>query len=420
MFSNIYNNIYSAGKYLYEKVIPSSKKDIPVNIKAILEHAAREAEDVSTRKSIRARSLSTSKINKGALTEKEEIKKRDGHLWECIGRTFQGVGYIYQFKLREVYDDFTPSELLETRKKAALEKNLEINPAAEPRPQDIFFLDENLSNEILFQEELNIASRIFPVLPDFMYEGVSEEIKSITRRGIESNRQELAKKQLNTKLELRDDLKFLGYNCRCIPEGVYIDLPDQETLLSQWKLLQEKYPHLPDLSINSSEGVADDLSFVQSLFTHDALLSKGIEFVHDQGSHVLRLISLLLSTKNVSKEFLKEHLKSIKAIMAIYKEIVSFKDLVDMKKIHLTEKQENLFNAVIACLGALVDTFAAQSSLETLKNFTSRNSYFPDYIQNIWADRGYRNNFQARFGPLEPVEVKNFWFFMLRELKKHS
>ena len=67
-------------------------------------------------------------------------------------------------------------------------------------------------------------------------------------------------------------------------------------MIARWGKLREASPELPPLNIASSKGIADDITFIEKYFTHEAILSDGGEFVHDHFAHVMSVLILMYSS----------------------------------------------------------------------------------------------------------------------------
>lgn len=228
-----------------------------------------------------------------------------GEMWDCIGRRpFQfkeesdPCGYLYQFRIKQEYDGFSPQFF--SRKKEAKEKALNIHPAIEPTTDEAVYAfgrREEIAMQLFFcrqnQQKLSGSER-------------ESDCDETTSSGENSN-QEKAPLCLDFDLPSHtESFHELGY-CSCIDEEnrLVIELPDLEALLEGWSCFQRKYPekNLPDLNIISSDGIADDLSFVRAYLEHDALLSNGREFMHDHYVHIRTRICRMLRGK---KEYLEE------------------------------------------------------------------------------------------------------------------
>lgn len=163
-------------------------------------------------------------------TEAKAIEQKHGVTWECLDRVADGPGYIYQFRLKAAYD---PKGDVNNHKHAAFTaKLLEIFPAIEP--------------------ELNKLALLDP-----------EKLLQIRQSGRETPE--------TRAMEL---IQTLGYRYRADSTGHYLYLPDKEALLARFEKLRKSHPNLRALNIISSEGIANDMDFVEAYIKgYDALLS---------------------------------------------------------------------------------------------------------------------------------------------------
>lgn len=180
------------------------------------------------------------------------VTSRDGHLWECKGCS-PGTdgGKIYQYRLRDEYDGVTSQNkmLCEIREYLADKRRGEIFPVVEYCTR---FLSCGFTK--------------------------NKKVESI--------------------------LNELGYNLRPSAEGFFLELPDQEELVSRWDRIRKSRPELElePLHIKSSYGQASDEEFFQAMFEYDALLSTGREFVHDHFLHVMNTLELMIVSGKGYKE----------------------------------------------------------------------------------------------------------------------
>ncbi|HLB52863.1 MAG TPA: hypothetical protein VJK48_04070, partial [Chlamydiales bacterium] len=201
--------------------------------------------------------------------EKKACEAKSSALWECVGRRLSetGEGFIYKFRAKPEYRNDV--RRIDPPKLVAILAN--IFPAVEPSIRTV------LQHSWYFPKKIPVCyeNSIVPIL------------------------------------------RTIGYQ---ISEGddPIMELPDREAILSTWKKLSTENPslELPNLSIASSDGIADDITYAESYFSHDALLSVDKEFVHDQHSHILpALVAILYAEKgrySFQKEFYINQLKLIR------------------------------------------------------------------------------------------------------------
>lgn len=261
------------------------------------------------------------KIIKTALSREEKINAKHGALWECIDCVPNEFGgEIYTFKLKDIYNPYSPKYSSEA-------EGPELFPAIEP--------------------ELTFCNYIF---------GSKEEANKI----LETVGKEYIEKFGDIRL-YSDDLKFLGYNFKTNEDGAVLMLPDREALLSNWKNLR-KVRDLPKLSVLSSEGIADDLSFVKAYIYHDALLSTGKEFVHDHTIHILSTITKILTEKSLyadkQSKMVAEISKNLQKITIAKNQLKQNILTIESEKL---DKLKQFFPVIEAYLGSFVDTITATS-----------------------------------------------------------
>lgn len=242
--------------------------------------------------------------------ELDAIAKKQGELWECIGRTPDEYGgYIYHYKFREKYrireeDDIKTKKDRET----ALSKKIdEIFPAVEPLP--------------------------VPFDP---------------------------------KADHFRDFKDLGYSYREDKSGVYTSLPDKEALEARFEKRRELHPSLKPLKVFSSEGVADDLSYAEAYLNYDVLLSSGKEFVHDHFAHIIPTISLMFTPSvytNNYFHFFDERDRIRKIISKIICSIKTAEEVMEKNELAYIKLKDEL-PMLKTALGASVDILWNTSDTE--------------------------------------------------------
>ncbi len=235
------------------------KKEISIQIKS------KELEDIiPLQKFKRTFSLPDIKGLSQLDLEREACQQRDGFLWKCIGRRRTSFeGYIYLFQIRPEFDDVSKSGSINAAKNIR-EKRDEIFPAVE---RSASYLIQKTS---------------------------------------------IGAFQLN-------GLHFLGYKAWKTDNSVFMELPDREALLSLYQKYKRKHPekNLPEFDIVSSEGIADDLSFVEIHF-QKSVLSTGCEFIHDHLVHIIIRLKAALLGIDLYKIFEK---RLIQQTYSLYRKI---------------------------------------------------------------------------------------------------
>ncbi len=266
----------------------------------------------------RSNSLPDLKKLKPIESKEEAIQRVSGELWECFDRTLgPHGGFIYHFRMKP---EFTMgSGKSKDEVEAAINRKMDaIFPAVEAnlsRLDEIFF-DNNGGYHPLLQN--------------------------------------------------------LGYSCDK-KTGILL-LPDHEALKKGWTKLQQTYPQLLDLDIVSSEGVADDFSYINSYLTNDVLLSTGREFVHDHLFHVISIVRLLstslcrsqksegMTYPDIKAGILKHVLRCLRRLEWAKIELLpKDADVVMSNNVRITKHDLKMIETSIA---AVVDGTAAYSRLD--------------------------------------------------------
>lgn len=324
---------------------------------------AKEAEDLPQPRPLLKRQASG---RSARLSEIEKIQ-RSGEMWECKERMpdRHSNGNIYVFKLKDEYD-YTKGNWAQ-KFKNIIEKQESIFPATEPIVSDMKSLQDDLRGE-----------------------GCSRYLKD------------------------------LGYDTIRSEDGLYFHLPDKEVLMARWELLRQKMPNLPKLDIASSEGVADDISFIETYFTHDALLSSGKEYLHDHFAHIIPILHIILeSTGRLnafpnSSAYAQERNRLVKLIIPAYRRIMIAKREIDegirrLSGDQLSEIEKNLC-VIRASLSAIVDGLSNLSSLCAVENIDKREIE-SQLKSKLFQSEHWRGYFKRRF-KIQDTDVKqlaNLW-----------
>ena len=398
------NNIGGLSSQFPEEVTPSkdgcdqSDKNKSAQEKKVDEFVkakgkkAKEAEDVSPRQELK-RSLSTPRIRAGQASgvkaDQIEVSKRSGEMWECVKRTPDVEdGYLYTFRLKDEYDDVSSKKPV--RLYAAEEKVKEIFPAIEPYSSSVQQYDPALTKEKFLQ--LKFANAVqeyemtYPDQFEFQKDEIIMQIRLITLP--------IFKRQWN---EIQT-FKILGLGVEFCEDGVYFTLPDKNALLARWEKLREMRPELPKLHVHSSEGIADDMDFVEAYFTHDVLMSDGKEFIHDYFAHILPTIGLMVSSEvGGNPKYSKQRVKMIKQIGKIYRRIKIAERMIVEKDIIISKKLKNNLDKIKGLLGAYVDVFT------NIKEATQVNKLLDgfsitDHLKLMVKDNIWKPYWNRRFG----------------------
>jgi hypothetical protein len=357
---------------------------------------AKEAEDLHQRVH-RPRSSSVSRVQPGSTSgieaDKIEVAKRSGVLWDCISRKpNKEGGYIYKFRLKDEYDNVTsknPERLLK-----AIDKISEIAPAVEaPAPGVRRYLGGITEEEYLImtiEENLGGFEKITPKLIEEARPVFSAQAKEECR----------AMKQI----------RALGYDAEFKPTGVYFSCPDREALTARWEDLRSTHPELPKFDIISSEGIADDMAFVEALFSHDALLSDGKEFFHDQYAHLVPTLLTILQSKNSEHEYQTEKIRFLSAVGKVLRRI-----LIVEQSLSRAESDPRIasvmskLNEIKALLGLYVDTTSSSKSIEGIRNRNIRGYIIERILKNPdWNDYMV-NRFGADYAKQKDIINEALW-----------
>ncbi len=343
-------------------------------------------------------------------TEAEEIQNRSGHLWICTGRKPDKFGgYIYNFKLRNEYDDVTKSDDLQAHKKAIDEKNDQIFPAVERSGIDLLALDPKADTEKALDQ---LTKKTIDATARFLYQSTPEafrflisenQIKASLILGISEIRQGIVE-----QMKEQSQLGKLGYEMECRQDGVYLNLPDREALLGRWEQLRKELPELPKLDLVSSEGIASDLDFIEAYLKHDALLSTGKEFVHDSLVHLVPTLSEIMSSgKNGTPSYKAKKEEITKKITEIYQKIISAEKQIGKWAFTEDQRQTQTFKKVETSLSALVDTIAAAET----KAGKTLASDFGNFNKAIWENPMWRPYLENRYGFYSTLDnqVSDLW-----------
>jgi hypothetical protein len=333
---------------------PTSKK-IQSQSKKISQPRANEAEDLHQRVH-RPRSSSVSRVKPGSASgieaDKIEVAKRSGVLWDCISRKpNKEGGYIYKFRLKDKYDDVTTQD--PKRSRAAQMKNDQIFPAVEftskEAVQYVANLDKNKFIDDMVHKEVE---NIFNQNPIYKLVGgnFKEEMRDMVRMEMLPG--------LEKSWMIIQTFAELGYKANSQSTGVYFECPDREALIGRWEKLREEQPNLPKLDIGASEGVADDMSFVESYLTYDALLSSGVEFLHDQTQHVMAALHMILTSDEDAREYETERIRLIGLVGKIYSRIKLVEAALPNESDGKLSLAKDKLNELKVLLGALADSMS--------------------------------------------------------------
>ena len=314
---------------------------------------AKEAEDLTTTtKPYLKRQMSI--ILK--TTEREQLEKKSSAMWDCTGRAADphSNGYVYTFKIKDDCNNLTPPK--------GKEKEIELNIKKK-------------------------RSEHFPGV-DPSANGVKDTFESFTEREI-------------------GILKDLGYTFD--PKNGILTLPDREALLGRWKKISEEWAlegyKVPSLDVVSSEGIANDLEYVEAFFTHDALVSSGEEFIHDSLIHLLPALKywFVKGEKGEADHIAYKNARASfgKSIMNCYRKLLIAKSSIDLLPEEKRAERLAATQRAEASLGMIVDIGLANgydglSISSTTPSENMRRGDFPGeklgalHGETIWLTRSSR------------------------------
>ena len=325
------------------------------------------------------------------LTEQEDIEKKSGEIWKCVGRKpdKDSSGYIYRFKLDDKYNHFTGNDR-ENKLSASKKKTDEMFPAIEPTLlEEIIILHPRLINLSRDSKEQFLKSNFTEISSTYSFNKLAYYIEQRRDSG--------------------NLLQHLGYRLSIKTDGVYLHLPDRETLLSRLEKVREVFPSFPKFDLVSSEGIADDISFVLAHLLHDAVLSDGKEFIHDHMFHVkhaLTLVSTFVS-QNRMDEYSTEKKKFIKGILNGYRKLMIVKTELDAENSKHTENKlgflKEHLEKIETLLGMYVDVLTAVETDDQFLNSPFSNLLEIQY-KSVMGDGNldWKAYMQRRFGENDP------------------
>jgi len=273
--------------------------------------------------------------------EQFAIAQKQGEFWECIGRKPDlERGYIYSYTLKKEYD-------LELR-------------------------TDNVEND-----RFSVAEKY-----DAIHEKFKEIFPAVEPRSLEEARASIKPIQ-----------KFdLGYDI----QGNVLLVPDQEALDARFEKARTNVLatfEIAPLKIASSEGVADDLSFLDAYLKFDVLLSTGREFIHDHFAHLISTLYWMLSSYQYAPERqrLRENVKRVQTL------IINAEKFIDKKS---DPGERKYFNShllkIKTSAGSMVDRIWVLNNTHSSMNI-SFNPYASDFIGGFQGPN-WGNFYEKKFG----------------------
>lgn len=257
------------------------------------------------------------------LRHDRRISRVSGHLWRCISYR-RG---IYTFTLR---DEFNPSIHFDAKER--MDQVLkDLYPAIEPTPKKAMklynfrFYKENTLKSLVRKILLPIREWIDGIDKD--HNEIRKGIRSVCKTLKDLKSHKLARKfksidpllnrvkyvealpQFSKKIEslistilkeffeyahnTRKFYKQLGFSANSKNEMVTFKIPSIRKLQKRWERIQVNKPDLPQLKIYSCKGIANDLKFVEAYMSHDVMISRDKELIHDYFVHLYSVIQLI-------------------------------------------------------------------------------------------------------------------------------
>jgi len=372
---------------------------------------AKEAEDASIYpfRPMMRRSYSLSQLDPTQKTEKEECEARSGAFWECVGRKPSKFGgYIYLFKIREEYNDFTLGPGLSTRANDVKKKRAEIFPALEVSANDgivtydiTYDIEEQIKSrtKYAFDVEFEVKKDLISACPDSEIQAIKDDLQTNIENAIRAGITFNAKLRIPFRKNAKT-LQEIGYQFSEKNGQVFKEAPDREALLGAYHNLKEIHPERtwPDFQITSSEGIADDESYALAHFT-GGLLSTGFEFNHDLDSHIVPRLHRLFEGTDY---YQKTERELIHHVFSVYKKIYIAKE----QNPGLRKYSEKL-NFL---LGMTADTLFSLSPADQLENKLT-DDFVRYQIENVCEELNWESYVQRRFPTDTPrnAEMTRLW-----------
>lgn len=295
----------------------------------------------------------------GLKDDKGDVKEcaaRNGIIWDCVSRKRDEYGgYIYTFRVKDEFDNVTDNPEKKSRNDAVMKKFQDMFPAVE-LPADFIV-------------------NYFPQKDSVLDKQKPEEM-------------------------MKWHLQFLGYSWDKSEKGIFVSMPDKEALESRWTILREDNPNLPRLNIRSSEGIASDYDFIVAYFSNDAILSSGVEFFHDQMSHIVMTLATIL-TSDSTLDYTKVKLQLVKKFMETYGAITMIKDQMNKFNLAVEERKklEMQFTIAGTLVAALVDGITGIPDLEEIA-VISRNN-IQKMVFELLEDSRWKDFLERKYGQEE-------------------
>ena len=333
-----------------------------------------------------AHDVSTLEVAETQTEKTTALKDYSGHAWECIDiQPGPYGGYIRSYKLDPKFDTL-PVKLDMEKWQAARVNYIEliesIYPAVEPDKKDVMRSTPELSIHNTGDYRTISHSR--------------ESLKTLSNSII---------------------LGRLGFRHRSDGEDAFfVELPDREELIANWKILMRQLNINHELNIAPSVGIATHIDFIKAVRNYDALLSQNTEFIHDMFFHVIPVILMILQmerdapgsflfAKETRANFIDRLLIPLETLIDIENKFGAQKEALPPQVQALIERRP----ALEASIGYYVDVLAAVADIREI--MTAQEFYLQGLSPATLA-RARTNIFQNLFA-CDPTMTEQWQYLSL-------
>ena len=150
------------------------------------------------------------------------------------------------------------------------------------------------------------------------------------------------------------------------------------------------------LKIAPSEGVADDVSFLEAYLKFDVLLSTGREFLHDHFAHLITTLYWMLSSHEYAseRERFRENVKKVQTLIINAEKITE-------QKTDLAERNycKGRILKVKTSAGTMVDRIWSMNNSDSSKNinFDTSSPHFIGGFQGPYWGHFYEKKFGEKW-----------------------
>lgn len=250
---------------------------------------------------------------------KQELEKLKSKLWTCVdiipnkeNRPGNYLVYRLENSLRTIehgegYDD---KKILN-----ALEAENLTYPGSEPLDYNLIsLLNMPLEEKIdLYIRTLTRTqavttsnqSRFLQILDFFNYLTFSaSSVEVLHQSYLKSSKEDSEYLNIiNYFFRVSEVVRTLGFVSKDTKDGFFLQIPDRDALLYAYNELREKEKFLAPLDIHLCDTIVDDRTYIENFLSHTVIVAKDGAFVHDNVSHVIAAIMLLIqSSQNPGKE----------------------------------------------------------------------------------------------------------------------